>query len=143
MKGFILVKPHVYIHVSGKPVEKIAISKITIDLHHILNKTGPVNYEFYKSLGEDLCNELLEVTRKVRVETKRSVPSLADSITRGWNVLNPVTLENEELMSVIIYLNDSAKWTREQIADWIDTLPDQPKWRLLDNVQEQKPRIRF
>ena len=143
MKGFVLVKPHVYIHVSGRPVEKIPLSKIALDLDYILHQTGPVDYEFYKDLGEDLCNELLEVSRTVRAETKRNVPSLADSITRGWEVLNPVTLENEDLMTVIIYLNDKAKWTREQIADWIDTFPDQPKWRLLDNVQEQKPRIRF
>jgi hypothetical protein len=33
---------------------------------------------------------------------------------------------NEPLNYIIIHLNDRHKWTREQIADWLDTLDEQP-----------------
>jgi len=37
-------------------------------------------------------------------------------------VKNPVTGEETRLFRVIINLNDKQQWTREQIADWLDTL---------------------
>lgn len=37
-------------------------------------------------------------------------------------VRNPVTNKTGTLRSVIISLNDNSKWTRERIADWLDTL---------------------
>lgn len=43
-------------------------------------------------------------------------------------VKNPKTGEPTPLMECIISLNDSHGWTREQIADWLDTLDNQPKF---------------
>jgi len=37
-------------------------------------------------------------------------------------VKHPITQKTDRLKSVIISLNDGAKWTREQIADWLETL---------------------
>lgn len=99
--------------------------------------------EYYKFLGEDLCNELLEFIRSNNKKVKNDVPNLAAAVTAGFKVVNPVTGGESDLYDTIIHLNDEAKWSREQIADWIDTLPDQPKWRLLNDVQEQEPKIRF
>lgn len=49
-------------------------------------------------------------------------------LRRRWPALqqparNPVTgLRHSDLFSVIYTLNDANCWTREQIADWLDTL---------------------
>lgn len=58
---------------------------------------------------------------------QKSLPSKEDRRVRelpGVNemVKNPVTGDKMTLMRVIIYLNDNERWTREQIADWLDTL---------------------
>ena len=37
---------------------------------------------------------------------------------------NPVTGETDSMYNIIIDLNDSEDWTREQIADWLDTADD-------------------
>lgn len=41
-------------------------------------------------------------------------------------VKHPISGAYDTLMQVVISLNDTAKWTREQIADWIETLDDVP-----------------
>lgn len=38
------------------------------------------------------------------------------------NVKHPVTQEYDELEDIIIDLNDDCKWTRYEIADWLETL---------------------
>lgn len=35
---------------------------------------------------------------------------------------------SQSLMSTVIHLNDGHRWTRDQIADWIETLDDVPGW---------------
>ena len=42
--------------------------------------------------------------------------------------INPVTQEVSSFYSIITELNDHHKWTREQIADWLDTLDNQPRF---------------
>jgi hypothetical protein len=37
-------------------------------------------------------------------------------------VKDPVTGHTRELFYVIMSLNDGEKWTREQIADWVESL---------------------
>jgi hypothetical protein len=96
-----------------------------------------------ESLGVDTCNDLYDYLNLQRKQRLYTVPALAEKATRGWEVKNPVTLEDDELYSVIIYLNDSAGWTREQIADWLDTLPEQPKWSLIDVEKQKLNRITF
>lgn len=41
-------------------------------------------------------------------------------------VVNPVTGYLASLWNTVITLNDEQKWTREQIADWIETLDPVP-----------------
>lgn len=56
--------------------------------------------------------------------------SLAGQIPKIHEVhaKHPVTGQQNSLYAIIIDLNDSHGWTREKIADWLDTLPDQPKF---------------
>jgi len=35
---------------------------------------------------------------------------------------NPVTGAEDELSEVILFLNDAQRWTREQIADWLESI---------------------
>ena len=46
----------------------------------------------------------------------RSLPGRKEIVT------NPVTKKINSLHEVIMQLNDKQKWTREQIADWLETL---------------------
>lgn len=45
---------------------------------------------------------------------------------RDMQVKHPLTGKRDSLNNVIITLNDDAKWSRERIADWLDTLDEQP-----------------
>lgn len=45
-------------------------------------------------------------------------------------VTNPVSGNEQDLYSVIINLNDTHKWSREKIADWIETLDTVPKFEV-------------
>lgn len=42
--------------------------------------------------------------------------------------------ENRELFYIIIHLNDCHKWTREQIADWLDALDLDLQFKEQENV---------
>lgn len=44
----------------------------------------------------------------------------------GQKEKHPVTSKIENLFNIIINLNDYHKWTREQIADWLETLDEIP-----------------
>lgn len=62
----------------------------------------------------------------------------------GMNMLvkHPVTGERMNLWSVVQNLNDHNKWTREQIADWIETLDNVPTFKEPEEVDGNKIRIR-
>jgi hypothetical protein len=49
-------------------------------------------------------------------------------------VICPIRRCEDELISIIILLNDSHKWTLKQIADWLDTLDDQPIFKEMIDV---------
>lgn len=58
-----------------------------------------------------------------------SVATLADQIPGVHTMAtHPVTMKKMDIYSIIIDLNDNHGWSREQIADWLDTLDDQPKF---------------
>lgn len=59
-------------------------------------------------------------------------PSHLAKMLPGINrkVKNPVTGKEQGLFSTIIDLNDGHGWTREKIADWIETLDDTPKFEV-------------
>lgn len=48
------------------------------------------------------------------------------SVVSNWKAINPVDKHEAPINSIIIDLNDRFKWSREQIADWLDTLDNQP-----------------
>lgn len=91
---------------------------------------------FIKSYPELVDEELRQAARNWQKENNRQmgIPGLAREITSGLMVQNPVTLRMDSLYSVIIDLNDTEGWSREKIADWIDTLPVQPTWKLEDTL---------
>lgn len=51
-------------------------------------------------------------------------------------VKHPVTGQTVPLKSAIISLNDSSKWTREQIADWLETLDIDISFKVKTNEQD-------
>ncbi len=56
--------------------------------------------------------------------------SLATQLPGVNNIVkNPVTGDDAKLFNVIIHLNDTARWTREAIADWIETLDEVPVFK--------------
>lgn len=60
-------------------------------------------------------------------------PSLLSHFLPGIHkkVKNPVSgKEDEDLFEVIISLNDDHSWTRKQIAEWIETFDDIPKFEV-------------
>ena len=54
---------------------------------------------------------------EVTTALKRVIPNLT-----GAKVKHPVTAEYMDVASAIISLNDGNRWSRERIADWLDTL---------------------
>lgn len=48
------------------------------------------------------------------------------------------------LPQIVIDLNDCHRWTREAIADWLDTLPEQPKAKVRKNAPKPaKERVYY
>lgn len=43
--------------------------------------------------------------------------------------VHPVTKAEREIFQIIMNLNDIHKWEREQIADWLETLDNLPKFK--------------
>jgi hypothetical protein len=67
----------------------------------------------------------------------------ANNSPSGWasqfvniEVKHPVKNNQGTLYSIIIDLNDSQKWTREQIADWLETLDDTQNPVITKNTKE-------
>lgn len=67
-------------------------------------------------------------TRRV---LRQSIPGF-DKMT----VKNPVTGDVQSLYGAIIYLNDNAGWSREQVADWLETLDLDLTIRTPEEVKE-------
>lgn len=57
--------------------------------------------------------------------------------------LHPVTKRSDTLFHLIMDLNDNYKWSREQIADWIEALDNVPTFtvRAIDEEEFQYPTI--
>lgn len=65
--------------------------------------------EFVVNASQDATEDIAKLARKL--------PGV------GEMVKHPVTGQEDELYGVIMSLNDSHDWTREQIADFVDNLP--------------------
>jgi hypothetical protein len=73
--------------------------------------------------------DLLKDRKKIR-NRLLGVSGLAREVCGGMVAKNPVTGKEGSIENIIIHLNDHEKWSREQIADWLDTLPNQPVFEL-------------
>lgn len=63
--------------------------------------------------------------------------TLADQIPGiHQKVKHPVTGNTRELFSVIMSLNDQQRWTRDKIADWLETLSDCPVFEVIQDEAE-------
>lgn len=56
-------------------------------------------------------------------------------------VIHPVNKERFNLHSAIISLNDRYNWTRDQIADWIETLDEVPTFAPPEEVKEKSKEL--
>lgn len=98
---------------------------------------GEVYLIEYRSL--DILDELeldeldrLDIKSTITKAYKRSigVPGNAYELCRDYNAIHPVTNKKNNLYEIVMDLNDGHMWTREQIADWLDTLPEQPVMKM-------------
>lgn len=105
----------IYYHAPGTAVVKQAV---------------PWNAPLGSWAPKSLAAEFEKERRAFAARRNRSlgVSGLAHEITRGVKARHPVSGREAFLYDIIVSLNDEAQWTREQIADWLDTLPNQPKW---------------
>lgn len=65
------------------------------------------------------------VLKGAQIEIKsKSAPSILAYRLPGMSekVIHPVSRESNWLIDIIVDLNDRHKWTREAIADWLETL---------------------
>ena len=51
-------------------------------------------------------------------------------------VKHPMTGDTHSLWSIIINLNDSHHWTRERIADWVETLDIDTRFTIKENHEQ-------
>lgn len=62
-------------------------------------------------------------TDKIVSDLTKLVPALKDFKTKcPWCTCNNIACMTLPIPSIVMHLNDIHKWTREQIADWLDTL---------------------
>jgi len=57
--------------------------------------------------------------------------------------IHPVNFAKNNIFNTVIDLNDSHKWTREQIADWLETLDNMPKFDLEQGVLQSDSTFNF
>lgn len=103
------------------------------------NKSGIV--ESFKRIAtelpiprEDLATIATDVIQSVKKHW--GVQDYAINVTSGIKAVHPVkgSTSTIDVATIIMDLNDCHGWTREQIADWLDTLPQQPVFKIGDNI---------
>lgn len=82
------------------------------------------------------------IPKKRTNDSIESFSSLARTLP-GWDQLakHPITGKKQKLGPLIINLNDVHRWSREEIADWIETLDIVPKFRTPEEMQKPKEII--
>jgi len=75
--------------------------------------------------GCPMCNEFGIAETTPAEPLVSAIPGLAEVVTCpcGCNV-------KKAIWSMVIHLNDAARWSREQIADWLDTLDADLRFKL-------------
>lgn len=113
------------------------------DYVFLIRRDTVAEFEGELKLRCDDPNDYRDIMHEIRVALNRSlgISGLANMITNEFNASCPwygtdqcsVAWEVGRLVDVIIHLNDNHRWTREAIADWLDTLPAQPVLKLLED----------
>jgi hypothetical protein len=101
--------------------------------HNILNvnvKDAPTNlHELITNLNRSFKAKLGtgqdEFLRHPGLRQKVSCPTKVEEDI-NCPYYHPSQPSTDDLQTMIIHLNDNHRWTREAIAEWIDTLEDQP-----------------
>lgn len=119
-----------------------AIISDKIDIKFKVNVKNTETNEFIefldKNLGDIVSTEVRDkilenfICTKEVLDTKSDQPSFIANMLPGVNnvVTHPVSGKEQRLFDIIINLNDHCGWTREAVADWIDTLPEVPVFEL-------------
>jgi hypothetical protein len=89
-------------------------------------------------------------SQAIKKQTKRSItkkfgyqgdsPSMLSERLPGHaqRAKHPVTAQDGTLFNIIMNLNDDYKWTREAIADWIETLDEVPYFETAEEIENEE-----
>lgn len=89
-------------------------------------------------IHDDKLDEICEEIRGWFNEIEMSVSNLARQLPgMDQKEIHPVTKSNDILFFIIQDLNDNHKWTREEIADWIETLDNVPVFPVPSDKKEE------
>jgi hypothetical protein len=124
----------------------------SISLHHELLENLSDEDHLVDSISLELANGNIEIAEKVKkilytgayaIEPPSSggvmsSPEGIDDLPALQELVkNPITGRVKELKFVIMFLNDNAKWTREQIADWLESLDVDIEFKAKEVSNEQ------
>lgn len=124
----------------------------SISFNHELLENLPDEDHLVDSILLGLANGNIEVAEKVKEMLYTGEYAIAPPSSGGVGsspegiddlpalqelVKNPVTGQMKELKFVIMSLNDKAKWTREQIADWLESLDVDIEFKAKEVSNEQ------
>lgn len=76
-------------------------------------------------LGYVLFTSYTFIKSAKQAKEAEQVIGTLSSLVPGFELMTavcPICLNQKKLSSQVIHLNDSHKWTREDIADWLETL---------------------
>lgn len=137
------------LYTKDPPPSFIEPKEVCVNISPDLSKLNESIQPMTKALS-DMADKLGEAYKEIHQAFqpfKKKLEELADSLQEINNKAMPAscTLSNKDInqkvtypcdcggkrleanmRSVIMHLNDMHKWTRESIADWLDTLPNQP-----------------
>lgn len=71
---------------------------------------------------------------------KLSDPQDYDALRARWPILN-VTIDDSTVLDTIVLSNDCSELTREQIADWVETIEAQAADLSLDGAVESEATL--
>ena len=98
------------------------VTKDTVDVHRLSVKN---------TFGSDLYSEWKPPMSVFQIDPA----SYSNELPGIWNKeKHPVTGSVKSIHEIIIDLNDVQGWTREQIADWLETLDNPPVFKTGEDI---------
>lgn len=131
----------------GKRLYNVRIVDERIDFHFIidLDKTTRKGInEFIEEHEGSFTREGVAVFKSalsrvaLKNEKKETPGSLATQLPGIFNMVkHPVSGDSYTIYHAIMSLNDTHKWSRDQIADWIETLDEVPVFEAQEQTQKR------